>query len=187
MNYSILLLSILVFVFIIIVFILRNRHIETMFNQEDESKCKFVSSRGLLKSCSFHSPDPKSSNSFDNGYLIDMLNSDKMFDGMSIYVCSDLLSFFVNDILPTIKHRFTLVSGDSDMTIPKDALNEIQKNTLLNHKLLIAWYAQNTSIQSGKLYQMPIGLDYHTVSNDSSHKWLISGEDNSPKDKKKHY
>jgi hypothetical protein len=181
MNYSILLLGSIVVVFFIIIFILRKPHIESFEIKEDETSCMFVSSRGLLKSCTFHSPDPKSSNSIDKDYLEGMLNGDKMFDGMSIYICSDLLSYFVNDILPNIKNKFTLVSGDSDLTIPEEVLNPIQIDNLLKNQYLIRWYAQNSKLQSGKLYQMPIGLDYHTVSNDPSHKWLIEGEDSTPK------
>ena len=39
-----------------------------------ENKCYYVSSRGLLKSCDFHSPNPKSSCNNDFNYLIDMIN-----------------------------------------------------------------------------------------------------------------
>jgi hypothetical protein len=51
-----------------------------------EQLCYFVSSRGLLKSCNFHSRNPKSSCNTDYKYLINMLNSGNMFDGMSIYI-----------------------------------------------------------------------------------------------------
>lgn len=56
-----------------------------------ENLCYFVNSRGLLKSCNFHSTNPKSSCNDDTGYLFKMTN--RMFDGMSIYVCSDLVKF----------------------------------------------------------------------------------------------
>jgi hypothetical protein len=52
-----------------------------------------------------------------------MLQSNKMFNGMSIYVCSDLLHFFVNKILPKINKRFILVTGDSDLCVPREALS----------------------------------------------------------------
>jgi len=42
-----------------------------------------------------------------------------MFNGMSIYVCSDLLKFFVNNIFPKINKNFILVSGDSDLCVPR--------------------------------------------------------------------
>ena len=79
---------------------------------QDESSCHFVCSRGLLKSCTFHSYNPRSSCSDDTVYLVDMLKSDKMYDGMSIYVCTDLLPFFANTVLSELKRKFYLVSGD---------------------------------------------------------------------------
>ena len=89
-----------------------------------ENKCKIVCSRGLLKSCTFHSQNPKSSCNNDTSYLINMLLSNKNFDGMSIYVCSELLRFFVNKILPKITNKFILVSGDSDLCVPLEALSQ---------------------------------------------------------------
>ena len=61
---------------------------------EDEDSCLFVCSRGILKSCTFHSLKPESSCSTDFSYLINMLYSNRMYDGMSIYVCSDLINYF---------------------------------------------------------------------------------------------
>ena len=86
-----------------------------------ENKCIFVSSRGLLKSSDVYSTNPKSSCDNDYDYLINMIKMNKMFDGISIYVCSDLLKFFVNQILPKINKSFVLVSGDSDLCVPKDS------------------------------------------------------------------
>jgi hypothetical protein len=105
----------------------------------------------------------------------------KMFDGMSIYVCSDLLNFFVTDILPKINKRFVLVSGDSDMCVPKEALSYSQFNQLINSPLLIRWFLQNTQIQNNnKMIQMPIGLDYHTISCNPDHQWKTEGESHLP-------
>lgn len=89
-----------------------------------ENECHFVCSRGLLKSCTFHSINPRSSCNNDVTYLHEMLSSGKMFHGMSIYVCSELLKFFVVDILPQIKHMFVLVTGDSDLCVPNEALDD---------------------------------------------------------------
>jgi len=148
-----------------------------------ENLCYFVCSRGLLKSCTFHSLNPKSSCNADYKYLVKMLISEKMCNGMSIYVCSDLLKFFVLQILPKIQHNFVLVTGDSDTCVPKDALTNLETATLINNPHLLKWFAQNTQIQRHKkLLQIPIGLDYHTISNDPNHKWKIDGEGNLPKD-----
>lgn len=143
-----------------------------------ENKCLFVNSRGILKSCNFHSLNPKSSCNNDVQYLYDMLNSNKMFHGMTIYVCSDLLSFFVNNILIQIKHAFILVSGDSDLCVPIEALTQNETDKLINSPYLLRWYAQNTRMQNhNKLRQMPIGLDYHTIFMNPECNWKIEGED----------
>ena len=100
----------------------------------DESSCYYVCSRGILKSCDFCSPNPKSSCHDDYAYLVNMLQergTKKMFNNMSIYVCSDLLHFFVNKILLYIRHTFTLDTGDSDLCVPREALSEEETFTLL--------------------------------------------------------
>jgi hypothetical protein len=148
-----------------------------------ENECQFVNSRGILKSCSFHSNKPKSSCNNDYGYLIDMVKNNKMFDGMSIYVCSELIVYFFKVILPRINKKFVLVTGDSDLCIPKEVLNYVDFISLINSKYLIKWYAQNTQIQNhDKIQQLPIGLDYHTILNNKNHKWKMSNESHIPKD-----
>ena len=147
-----------------------------------ENLCYYVNSRGLLKSCDFHSHNPKSSCNNDFKYLIDMIQSSKMFDSMSIYVCSELLLFFVTNILPKIRHKFVLVTGDSDLNVPKEILSENQFNSLINSKYLLKWFAQNTQIQNYyKIIQLPIGLDYHTISNNPKHQWKLPNENHLPK------
>lgn len=147
-----------------------------------ENLCYFVCSRGLLKSCTFHSLNPKSSCSNDFLYLSKMITSGKMFNGMSIYVCSDLLRFFVLQILPKINNNFVLVTGDSDMCVPKEALSNSETAILINNPYLLKWFAQNTQLQNyEKIVQLPIGLDYHTISNDPNHNWKTLGEGFKPR------
>lgn len=145
-----------------------------------ENLCYFVNSRGLLKSCNFHSPNPKSSCNYDYKYLHRMLNY--MFDGMSIYVCSDLLRYFVNNILPNINKHFVLVSGDSDLCVPIEALTQNEANKLLRSPFLLKWFVQNTRLQyENKIIQLPIGLDYHTISENKNHAWKLDNENHLPK------
>ena len=151
----------------------------------DESSCHYVCSRGILKSCDFHSPNPKSSCHNDFNYLVDMLQErdKKMFNNMSIYVCSDLLQFFVNKVLPHIKHTFVLVTGDSDLCVPREALLKEETFTLLNSPFLKKWFIQNTQVHDNdKIVQMPIGLDFHTISEGKMHIWKLPDEKNSPLD-----
>jgi hypothetical protein len=142
-----------------------------------ENNCFFVSSRGILKSCSFYSQTPMSSCKTDTKYLINMLQSNNMFNGMSIYVCSDLLKFFVNTILPNITNNFVLVSGDSDLCVPKEVLSKEETFYLLRSPLLLKWFTQNTRIEENeKIIQIPIGLDYHTILRNPNSKWKQSYE-----------
>jgi hypothetical protein len=144
-----------------------------------ENLCYFVNSRGIVKSCDFHPPKPKSSQNWDKKYLFFML--EKMFDGMSIHVCSDLLRFFANDILPKINKNFVLVSGDSDLCVPGEALSEKQFDSIVNSRYLIKWFAQNTQIQiHSKIIQIPIGLDFHEIYNNPSSNWRLPHESRLP-------
>jgi len=114
-------------------------------------------------------------------YLRDMLTNGKMRNGMSIYVCSDLLKWFVMNVLPRIKHNFVLVSGDSDMCIPMQALDRLQTNVLINHPRLLKWFAQNVFVVAHpKISQLPIGLDYHTISDNPHFKWKMHDEKSQP-------
>lgn len=149
-----------------------------------ENVCYYVNSRGILKSCDFHSQHPISSCNNDYQYLLNMIkNCDCMFDGMSIYVCSDLLQFFINVILFKIKKRFVLVSGDSDLCVPYEALTKQDTNILLNNTYLIKWLVQNTRIDNiPKIIQLPIGLDYHTIANSPDSNWRSINEGHTPQE-----
>jgi hypothetical protein len=107
----------------------------------------------------------------------------KMFNNMSIYVCSDLLHFFVNKILLHIRHTFTLVTGDSDLCVPREALSKEETFTLLRNQFLKKWFIQNTQvINNDKIVQMPIGMDFHTISEGKGHVWQLPSEKRSPVD-----
>ena len=150
-----------------------------------ETECLFVSSRGILKSCTFHSSAPKSSCNNDVGYLIQMVESGQMFDGMSIYVCSDLLCFFIYYILPKVTHPFILVTGDSDATMPFDLLSSAEFERFVNHPYLLRMFSQNMpAAMHPKMVPLPIGLDYHTIASNPSHPWQgsKSGIRNAPKE-----
>jgi hypothetical protein len=145
-----------------------------------EQLCYYVNSRGLLKSCDFHSKNPKSSCNNDYGYLQHMIKS--QFDNMSIYVCSHLLKYFFKHILPKINKKFILVSGDSDLCIPKDVFTLRQSQRIFLNPFLLKWFAQNTQIQYiDKMVQLPIGVDYHTISNNPECSLKLPNESSLPR------
>lgn len=147
-----------------------------------ENNCTFVSSRGLLKSCHFRSPNPRSSCGWDADYLRELVtNPSKQFRGMRIYVCSELLKFFVHNILPHICQDFALLTGDSDLSMPVESLTAEDAALLLQNPHLRRWGAQNLlKLSSPKQLQIPIGLDYHTIAADPKFAWRSEGEGHLP-------
>lgn len=123
-----------------------------------ESHTYFVSSRGLLKSCDLHNIFPASSNTHIDPSLLE-----KYSDGFSIYVCTDAIPNFINNFLPKIKGNFTLVTGDSDTTVDANLLNSKLIFNLISDPRLKTWHAQNLMVEHEKIFQIPIGLDYHSM------------------------
>lgn len=145
-----------------------------------ENDCKYISIRGVKRLCTFKSDIYHSDTQEGKDYLHEMIRSDKMFDGMSIFVCSDLLEFFVTEILDKITNKFILVSGMSIKTCPVEALRQINFFKLLNNKYLIRWCSQNNVIKNQSvIVQVPLGIDYHSLYNNPKH-WRSTVDGNSP-------
>jgi hypothetical protein len=123
----------------------------------------FVSSRGILKSCDYYSLTPYSSIKQLYNYL--PLEKIKTIKNPTIYVCSSAILHFINTMLPLIDFSFILVSGDCDETIPDEILTSNDFNKLLSDQRLVHWFCQNMTIDHYKITRMPIGLDYHTLTN----------------------
>ena len=127
---------------------------------ENETNCEYVCSRGIMKSCDVYSSEPKSS-------IKEFIHYDlsKMVEGCTIYICSSAIPHF-KSFLEQIPCSFILVSGDCDETVPYLEIEE-----LINNPKIIHWYAQNCiPSRHPKLTQIPIGLDYHTMS-ERDHEW----------------
>jgi hypothetical protein len=112
-----------------------------------------------------------------------------MSDGESIYVCTDLLPHFIDNVLPTISKKFVLVTGDSDATVPGGTidlwnnprpLEASQCQDLVNNAKLIKWFSQNCMLDHEKVAQIPIGLDYHTISSNPQKPWRRDDEGSTP-------
>lgn len=71
---------------------------------------------------------------------------------------------FVREALPRIEARFTLVTGDEDWALPSGFA---ESSALTSDPRLICWFTQNYdgTDASGKILPLPIGLDFHTISN----------------------
>lgn len=132
-----------------------------------EKDCKYVSSRGILTSCDIHSYTPISS-------IPQLINYNENMniqqDGSTIYICNTAIRTFLNNI-SDIKYRFILVSGDSDTTVPYDIfISNEEFIKFIEYDKLIHWYSQNCVIEHPKITRIPIGLDYHTLSQ-CNYKW----------------
>jgi hypothetical protein len=135
----------------------------------------FVSSRGILHSCDVR-PDKPSSGSTDISYLDNLDATWKSLQlafaekkrsqpPASIYVCTDALPRFCIDVLPKIKWKFNLVSGDSDTSVSPEVQGDVFFS-ILNSPYLYSWFAQNKKVSFDRLFSLPIGLDFHTLWND---------------------
>jgi hypothetical protein len=78
----------------------------------------------------------------------------KQFDGMKIFLKTDMILYFVENFLPKINKQFILYSHNSDAPVSAHpwVLN------LLNDDNLIIWHSQNVNIKHNKLRSIPIGL-----------------------------
>ena len=167
----------------------------------DETRCYYVSSRGLLKSCDIYPNPPVSSCASNVQYLHDFIkqkhkdtDTDTKTKIISIYVCCDALNYFVHNILPNTRIPFYLVCGDGDVTMFHEAISIEKFSILIKSPLLKGFFSQNMDIQKcrteltryitgsdsdsdseseyiGKLHQIPIGMDYHTISSNPYHRW----------------
>jgi hypothetical protein len=134
---------------------------------DQENSCHYVCSRGILKSCDIYSHRPISS-------IRQLINYDfsNVTDGSVIYICGSAIPYFIMYLSDTMPCKYILVSGDCDETIPNDVFNSEQEFlTFLNSPKLIHWFSQNCIYTTNsKLSQIPIGLDYHTLS-EKNHEW----------------
>jgi hypothetical protein len=89
-------------------------------------------------------------------------------DGDLVWVRLSALQQFYVEVLPRVTASFALVTGDEDLAIPSgfEFSGEI-----LGNRNVICWFTQNAdgTDASGKVFPIPIGIDFHTISN--QRKW----------------
>ena len=91
-----------------------------------------------------------------------------------IYISDGNINSFIVPETP-----FILVTGHLDYTVPDDYIEKT--NEILNSKNLIHWFSQNLNNTSyNKLTSIPIGLDYHTLTDEKNIN-LLWGDIESPK------
>lgn len=89
-------------------------------------------------------------------------------DGDLVWVRVTALPQFVDEVLPHVDARFALVTGDEDWSIPSGFE---RSREIIENPNVVCWFSQNYdgSDDSGKIFPIPIGLDFHTIS--GRHKW----------------
>lgn len=128
---------------------------------------RLVNSRSILYSCDVHPDNPQSSIQ-DTAYLDSIPSKLKScaLQGaskpLSIYIPSDGLVYFAQQILPKIHQDFVLVSGDSDLPINANSLGD-SLDSLLQSPHLLSWFAQNRDCDHPKLHSLPIGINLHNL------------------------
>ena len=127
-----------------------------------EDTCTYVSSRGILKSCSSYQHIIRSSNPHIHENILHNIKR-----GDTVYICTTAISMFVHNFLPHLQTHIVLVSGDADESIPSVHVSSC--HAILASPYILRWFAQNCLASHPKLFHLPIGLDYHTMSvSDSS-------------------
>jgi len=166
--------------------LLKEKHIKKTFHfirycMSEENHRHYVCSRGILKSCDIFSSTPISGIKTLINYNFQTMTKNQPY---IIYICISALPFFIHHVLHRMNCPFILVTGDNDETCPNGIFqNETFFHQFLDSPQLVHWFSQN--LVGGlhpKLTQIPIGLDYHTLSNNSHHVW---GKQKSPLDQEK--
>lgn len=122
----------------------------------DENYCYYVDSQGIRKSCDLYS--------LANTDNLNEYNFSNLKENSTIYIKTDAINVF-SKRLSEIKCKFILVSGSSDYTVPTDRFVNIDEFlNILNCENLIHWYAENCIYKHDKITNLPIGIDYHTLT-----------------------
>ncbi len=129
-----------------------------------ENDCYFVSSRGVMKSCDLYSATPVSS-------VSQIINYDlsKLKPGATAYLCTSAAGQIANR-LEQIPCPIVLVTGDADEDAPTNIFaSERDFLSFIENPKILHWFAQNGVVRHPKFSQIPIGLDYHTMSQGLTH------------------
>ena len=140
-----------------------------------ENECKYVCSRGILKSCDIFSARPISSIrqliEYDFSKCMRGQNDNGTNVPQTVYICSSALWHFVNVLLPVFPYKIILVTGDCDETCWTDLFANYDAFVkFIENDKIIHWFSQNCIVDHKKITRIPIGLDYHTMTNGPT-KW----------------
>jgi len=137
---------------------------------------ELVWNKGIAALCDWRIPDefPNGRNyshspvlsshgfSLDIPDMIEDPESYRIRNGDLVWVRVSWLGSFIRQVLPLVNSRFVLVTGDSDNMVPGHIGPTAR--TILTDERVIRWFAQNCHGLMERLRPLPIGIDFHTVS-----------------------
>src|SRR5208337_3042526 len=89
---------------------------------------------------------------------------EKIGESNLVWVRLSWLRSFVRQVLPLVKAKFVLVTGESDRCVPSEVRSEAR--AILGCSKVLRWFSQNYdgSASSERISPIPIGIDFHTIS-----------------------
>lgn len=150
-----------------------------MSNAAGEPRVELVWNKGIAQRCDRRFPDefaagryapvPKLAGALTSSKLPgDLVENPEtqcdIRDGELVWVRLSWLKAFANQILPRVRARFVLVTGDSDSCVPSEVMTEAR--SILNCNNVVHWYAQNydATMPSERISPIPIGIDFHMLA-----------------------
>lgn len=142
---------------------------------ENETICKYVTSRGIAKSCNIHPREISSDMS-----RLDKRDYQNIKNNDAVYVITSALPTFVKIIIPQLEKqdiKIKLVTGASVIGAPIEISSRTKTNyleILSNSKCIIHWFCQNYDLKDTHkdITPIPLGLDYHTLyKKGHKHQW----------------
>jgi hypothetical protein len=104
------------------------------------------------------------SSKLPNNLVADPERYSDIRDGELVWVRISWLRSFIQQVLPLVSAKFVLVSGDSDSCVPSE-LGDLAR-VILDSPKISRWYTQDYdgSVTSKKISPIPIGIDFHMLS-----------------------
>ena len=141
----------------------------------------YVSRYGIMHKCDFYSKDSfifnNNNNQHNLNYLNDIFYNNTLFDGAVIYIPNKYIHIFILNYLNKIRKMFVLVSGVSYFSFPNKNITKPMFDKLMNNQYLIKCFSENLLFKHPKLYNIPIGIDYHSIYNtQGNHIWRERNE-----------
>lgn len=133
------------------------------------SSCAVVNTWGIIENCHFKPSNVYASYDSMNTYppfesLLGAVKSGRV-ELPSIFCHPNAVREFMLKFLAKIDFPFVLVTSHYDSDMPDGVLAKNESALLLSNRHLVRWYTQNCVVTHPKITCIPIGLDYHTISN----------------------